>query len=206
MSTLAVADDPIDDLIEWARLEYGAHVELDPWGQIVVTPATDPHIAAVNRMNARLVHAIALAGAALTVSVENLAWRVPGGSGYTNVPDLAVLANDTRRLDDGHLDPPPLLVVEVASSSTAVTDRTRKLDDYERGGAGAYWMVELPALVGVPAPRLTLLTRGEAGRWAQRRSDGLLDTIPVEGVLEVRHPVPLRLPLADLIAPPGSPA
>ena len=47
-------------------------------------------------------------------------------------------------VDEGHFDPPPLLVVEVASRSTRRVDRTRKLDDYRLGGAGVYLLVDLP--------------------------------------------------------------
>ncbi len=48
------------------------------------------------------------------------------------------------RIDGLHIDPPPLLVVEVASPSTRGVDRTRKLDDYRLGGAGVYVLVDLP--------------------------------------------------------------
>ena len=70
---------------------------------------------------------------------------VPGGSGYLNVPDLIVVAPNWTRVDELHFDPPPLLVVEVASRSTRRVDRTRKLDDYRLGGAGVYVLVDLPA-------------------------------------------------------------
>jgi hypothetical protein len=33
----------VDDL-DWLRAELGiAHLELDPWGSLIVSPATDPH-------------------------------------------------------------------------------------------------------------------------------------------------------------------
>jgi len=69
---------------------------------------------------------------------------VPGGSGYVNVADLAVVAPGWTRTLDLHLDPPPLLVVEVGSPSTRAVDRTRKMSDYRLGGAGLYLLVELP--------------------------------------------------------------
>ncbi|MDQ6774523.1 MAG: Uma2 family endonuclease [Candidatus Dormibacteraeota bacterium] len=41
-------------------------------------------------------------------------------------------------------DPPPLLVVEVASPSTRRADRGHKLADYRLGAAGVYVLVDLP--------------------------------------------------------------
>ncbi|MDQ1515821.1 MAG: putative restriction endonuclease [Actinomycetota bacterium] len=76
---------------------------------------------------------------------NGLAWKVPGGTGYLNVPDLAVVAPSFTRVGDLHLDPPPLLVVEIGSPSTRGVDRGRKLDDYRLGGAGLYVLVDLPA-------------------------------------------------------------
>lgn len=70
---------------------------------------------------------------------------VPGGTGYLMVPDLAVLRSGWRRVDDLHFDPPPLLVVEIASRSTRGVDRSRKLADYRLGGAEKYLLVDRPA-------------------------------------------------------------
>lgn len=61
------------------------------------------------------------------------------------VPDLAVLAPGWVRAGELHLDPPPLLVVEVASPSTRRADRGRKLTDYRLGGAPLYLLVDLPS-------------------------------------------------------------
>ena len=72
-------------------------------------------------------------------------WTVPGGTGYLMVPDLTVLAADWRRVGESAFDPPPLLVVEIASPSTRRADRGRKLADYRLGGAGIYLLVDLPA-------------------------------------------------------------
>ncbi|MFN2504519.1 MAG: Uma2 family endonuclease [Acidimicrobiales bacterium] len=52
----------------------------------------------------------------------------------------------STRVGTLHLDPPPLLVVEVASPSTRAVDRGRKLADYRLGGAGLYLLVDLPGL------------------------------------------------------------
>ena len=60
------------------------------------------------------------------------------------IPDLTVLAKRWQRVDELHFDPPPLLVVEIASPSTRHVDRGRKLDDYRLGGTEKYLLVDLP--------------------------------------------------------------
>lgn len=133
----------VDDL-DWLRLELGvAHLELDPWGSLIVSPATDEHEHAVALLVDQVVAQLRLPGC---VRVNSLAWKVPGGSGYVNVPDLAVVSPRFTRVGALHLDPPPLLVVEVASPSTRAVDRGRKLADYRLGGAGLYVLVDLPRL------------------------------------------------------------
>ncbi len=140
MATLATAGYTVDDL-DWLRDELGvAHLELDPWGSLIVSPATDEHETA----------AVMLARQAIlqlshVVSINGYAWIVPGGTGYLMKPDLLVLAEGWRRVDQVHFDPPPLLVIEIASPSTRTVDRTRKLADYRLGGAGIYLLVDLPA-------------------------------------------------------------
>ncbi|HWG74449.1 MAG TPA: Uma2 family endonuclease [Acidimicrobiales bacterium] len=124
------------------RDELGiAHLELDPWGSLIVSPATDDHETAVAVLHDQAVRQLGLPGGC--VRSNGLAWKAPGGSGYVNVPDLAVVAPGWTRAGDLHLDPPPLLVVEVGSPSTRMVDRTRKLDDYRLGGAGLYLLVDL---------------------------------------------------------------
>ncbi|HVF14324.1 MAG TPA: Uma2 family endonuclease [Acidimicrobiales bacterium] len=133
----------VDDL-DWLRDSLGvAHLELDPWGSLIVTPATDEHETAVSLMVDKAVRQLGLPPGC--VRVNGLAWKVPGGSGYLNMPDLAVVDPGWRRVGDLHLDPPPLLLVEVGPPSTRTVDRTRKLDDYRLGGAGLYVLVDLPA-------------------------------------------------------------
>ncbi len=131
-----------DDL-DWLRDELGvAHLELDPWGCLIVTPASDEHDTAVAVIYAQALRQLALPDGC--VRGNGTGWVVPGGSGYLNVPDLIVVDPSWTRVDELHLDPPPLLVVEVASRSTRRVDRTRKLDDYRLGGAGVYVLVDLP--------------------------------------------------------------
>ncbi len=131
----------VDDL-DWLRneLNFAAHLELDPWGSLIVSPTTDEHeiaAAALARQSiAQLSHVI---------SVNGFAWTVPGGTGYLMKPDLIVLARGWRRVDELHFDPAPLLVIEIASPSTRHVDRSRKLADYHLGGAGLYLLVDPPA-------------------------------------------------------------
>jgi Uma2 family endonuclease len=132
----------VDDL-DWLRAELGiVHLELDPWGSLIVSPATDEHETAVAVLHSQAVLQLGLPSGCVRSS--GLPWKVPGGSGYLNVPDLAVVAPGWARVGDLHLDPPPLLVVEVASPSTRRADRGRKLADYRLGGAGLYLLVDLP--------------------------------------------------------------
>lgn len=136
--------------LDWLRDELGiAHVELDPWGSLIVAPATDEHELAMAIIHAQAVRQLDLPAGA--VRSNSFAWIVPGGSGYLCVPDLAVLAPGWRRVGDYHADPAPLLVVEIASPSTRAADRGRKLADYRLGGAGTYLMVDLPAPGGTGA-------------------------------------------------------
>lgn len=132
----------VDDL-HWLRDELGvAHLELDPWGSLIVTPATDEHETSVALLLAQAFRQLGLPDGC--VFVNGLAWKVPGGSGYMNMPDLAVVDPGWTRVGDLHLDPPPLLVLEVGSPSTRTVDRTRKLADYRLGGAGVYVLVDVP--------------------------------------------------------------
>ena len=85
----------VDDL-DWLRDELGiAHLELDPWGSLIATPA-------IRRARSWLLpelheQAIRQVGPAPgSVRSNGFAWKVPGGSGYTNVPDLTVLAPGWR--------------------------------------------------------------------------------------------------------------
>jgi Uma2 family endonuclease len=127
--------------LDWLRDEIGvAHIELDPWGSLIVSPADDNH----ERVAAALARQ-AIEQLTHTVSANGFPWVVPGGTGYLMVPDLLVLDPSWRRVDGLHFDPPPLLVVEIASRSTRGVDRSRKLADYHLGGAEKYLLVDLPA-------------------------------------------------------------
>lgn len=142
----------VDDL-DWLRAELGVvHLELDPWGSVIVTPASDEHEMVVAVLHAQLVRQLALPPGC--VRSNGPAWKVPGGSGYTNIPDLAVVVPGWHRVGESHMEPSPLLVVEVGSPSTRGVDRGRKLADYRLGRAGVYVMVDLPALATEHVPML----------------------------------------------------
>lgn len=153
----------VEDL-DLARERFATpHVELDPWGNLVVTRASNPHEYAIHWLRRQVERALAAAAVGAEVFVNGPPWRVPGGSGYTNRPDLVVLVEGTVPAGPDGLSfaPPPLLVVEVASPSTRAVDRSRKRADYLLGGARAYWMVDLPGLAPVAEPALTAVLRRE---------------------------------------------
>ncbi|HEX4082937.1 MAG TPA: Uma2 family endonuclease, partial [Acidimicrobiales bacterium] len=56
-------------------------------------------------------------------------------------PDLMVVRKDQLDLDEPFTGT-PLLVVEVRSPSTAVTDQTLKRQQYAQHGVAAYWLVD----------------------------------------------------------------
>ena len=55
-------------------------------------------------------------------------------------PDLVVVCDDKRILPT-HIDGPPTLVIEILSPSTALYDRTKKLDLYARSGVKEVWLI-----------------------------------------------------------------
>lgn len=188
MAYPATSGYSIEDL-DWLRDELGiAHLELDPWGSLIVSPATDEHETAVAVLHDQAVRQMGLPPGC--VRSNGVAWKVPGGSGYVNVPDLAVLAPSWQRVAGVHLDPPPLLVVEVASPSTRAVDRGRKLDDYRLGGAGMYVLVDLPAQI--PATEVTF----EAHSFATDQLSAGTNSIDL--VVDGR---PIRFDLATLALP-----
>ncbi|MGI8982945.1 MAG: Uma2 family endonuclease [Acidimicrobiales bacterium] len=143
MVNLATTGYTVDDL-GWLRNEIRvvAHLELDPWGSLIVSPADDEHETAVAVLCAEANRQLDLPAG--RVRPAGFAWVVPGGTGYLMIPDLTIVAPGWRRVEELHVEPPPLLVVEVASPSTRRVDRSRKLADYRLGGAEKYLLVDLP--------------------------------------------------------------
>jgi len=171
---IAAAGYTPDDL-DRARQEFGvAHIEIDPWGNLVVTPAGDPHERAVAVLHMQLGRQLDLPDGC--VLSQGLPWRVPGGSGYTNVPDLMVIDLRTVRVEEWHLAPPPLLVVEIASPSTRPVDRSRKLADYRLGGAEVYLLIDLPGLTNAKRPEADLHKFLSPANSGFRRT-GLIDVV-----------------------------
>jgi Uma2 family endonuclease len=142
MVDLAASGYTVDDL-DWLRDEIGvARIELDPRGSLIWSPATDEHSIAMAVLCGQAVQQLDLP---LGCVRPEFAWVVPGSAGYLMIPDLTILGPGSQRVGELHIDPPPLLVVEIASPSTRRVDRTRKLADYRLGGAEKYLLVDLPA-------------------------------------------------------------
>jgi Uma2 family endonuclease len=144
MANPAASGYTAEDL-DWLRNEINvvARLELDPWGSLIVAPTDDAHEDAVAILHAQAREQLDLPP---TCVRTGFAWTVPGGTGYLMIPDLTIVAPGWQRVDDVHIDPPPLLVVEIASPSTRRVDRSRKLADYRLGGAEKYLLVDLPNL------------------------------------------------------------
>jgi Uma2 family endonuclease len=178
----------VEDL-DWLRDELGiAHLELDPWGSLIASPATDEHESAVAVLHDQAVRQLGLPAGCMRSN--GLAWKAPGGSGYVNVADLTVVAPSWTRTLDLHIDPPPVLVVEVGSPSTRAVDRTRKMADYRLGGAALYLLVDLPGAGSGP----------EASFEAHDFTTG--QTLKATGVIAlVVADRPLRFDLPELALP-----
>jgi Uma2 family endonuclease len=100
-------------------------------------------------------------------------------------PDLVVI--ETARLREDILSVPPHLVVEVASRSTRLVDRTLKRQVYAERGVPSYW------LLGVEEPGLTVLELGADGAYAEVASAG------PDGTVEVSRPFPVRVTPSALV-------
>ena len=192
MSAAPVTDRYTVDDLDLARERFGTpHVELDPWGNLIVSPASNPHEYAVFVLRRQIEAGLVAAEIEAGVYVNGPPWRVPGGTGHVHQPDLLVLAAGTTPAgpDELSFSPPPLLVVEVAAPSTRAVDRGRKRMDYLLGGAGAYWMVDLPELAPVDEPALLAVTRHDRGEDEHG---------PLTGSPTLEQPFPVTIDLAAL--------
>jgi len=121
-------------------------------------------------------------------------------------PDVLVVC-DPRRIWETHIEGPPDLVIEVASPSTTVYDRTLKRELYARYGVREYWLV-------TPYPHLVevLLLDGDSYRVhkAYRRQDTLTSptlaglALPLSGVFDFPIPDADRIEEVHEESPPCS--
>jgi Uma2 family endonuclease len=106
-------------------------------------------------------------------------------------PDVLVVC-DPRKIKDTHIEGAPDLVVEIASPSTTVYDRTLKLELYARYGVKEYWLV-------TPYPHLleVLLLDGDGYRIRKvyRKQDTL--TSPTLPGLELPLAAIFDFPIPD---------
>jgi Uma2 family endonuclease len=113
----------------------GNRYELDD-GVLVVSPApANIHQLVVQRLSVTLAIAcpanfLILPGPGLEMSRTQY-----------RIPDLVVLRTYDFVADGKSVTRPPVLVIEVASPSTAIYDRNRKKDVYAGFGIESYWIV-----------------------------------------------------------------
>jgi Uma2 family endonuclease len=118
-------------------------------GTMLVTPAPARlHQRCVVRLAALL---LAASGDEHEVLAAPFDWIVNDVTKFQ--PDILVARRDD--VGEQHLDRTPLLVVEVLSPSTRLTDLTLKRRAYERAGVPAYWVVD------PDVPELTVLRMSE---------------------------------------------
>ena len=78
MADLAISGYTVEDL-DWLRDEIGvAHIELDPWGSLIVSPATDEHELAQGALTVQAARQLAPAE---YIVLPSMPWTVPGGTG-----------------------------------------------------------------------------------------------------------------------------
>ncbi|MBW3603562.1 MAG: Uma2 family endonuclease [Actinobacteria bacterium] len=150
-------------------------------GQLLVTPSPIPlHQLCVARIYDRLA---AAAPDDTVVLFAPLDWKISDLS----VVEPDVLVTHPDDVDGAYLSDTPLLVVEVLSPSTRLTDLGSKRMLYERSGVGDYWIVD-PAV-----PRLTALRLEE---------DTYREVDTVDGHHEHRATTPftVRIRPSDLVA------
>jgi Uma2 family endonuclease len=105
-------------------------------GVLVVTPAPDyNHQLVASRLNFLLMLQCPAGFNAVTPVGVNIR------RDHHRIPDVAVVRTADMTGGKKYPDTPPVLVVEVASPSTAKQDRTSKKDEYAAFGVDAYWLV-----------------------------------------------------------------
>jgi Uma2 family endonuclease len=149
-------------------------------GTELVTPAAAPrHQLAVTQLILLL---SAAASAGLRVLAAPVDWRV--NEATVVQPDVLVVDEDD--LDGSFLTRTPRLVVEVASPSTALADRTIKRAACEAAEVPAYWLLE------PDVPRLLVLER-DGDRLVERH------TLTDQESAELTLPFPMTVSPARLV-------
>ncbi|SPE57763.1 hypothetical protein SNS2_3417 [Streptomyces netropsis] len=153
-------------------------------GALVMSPSPGvPHQRASKRLAALLDAAVEAAAAPVEV-LEAVNVVVPDG---LLIPDIAVVDGDAAAEAGLTVDSHDVLVViEIASPSTRVTDRKMKPALYAAAGIPHYWRLELD-----PAPRL-YLGRLERGTYTDRLVQAGVTTC-------IDHPFPLDFDPARLV-------
>ncbi|MGH9091233.1 MAG: Uma2 family endonuclease [Acidimicrobiales bacterium] len=156
-------------------------------GQLLVTPAPQfVHQRAVARLHLLL-------GPTcpddLEVVLSPCAWKLSATTVF--IPDLMVVR--VAEVDTyGPFTGTPLLVVEIRSPSTAVTDRTLKREQYARHGASAYWLVDPGGPAAGQVPSLTALHLAD-GTYAEEA------TVHGDQPFSAEHPFPVTVVPSRLV-------
>jgi Uma2 family endonuclease len=104
------------------------------------------------------------------------------------IPDIVVVSAEDVAFDEHSVARPPVLVVEVASPSTAIYDRNRKKEVYARFGIESYWIVtpdlEKPVLTAFE------LRRGRYHVAAEVKADG---------IFQATRPFPCEIVPSDFV-------
>lgn len=188
MGTTSVATSDAFAWFDAFAEDLPGQIEIDVDGCIVVTPHIEEHSWAMQQLYRQLT---AAAPEGMATMIE------PSWSPIPQVicePDVAVVQRRAvpQPKKVFSFDPPPLLVVEIASPSSRRRDWTEKADLYLAGGALAYWTIEIPGLTAVDGPALTFRRR-HADRWVTSGVVGAGD-----GPVPIDFPFPILVDLDGL--------
>ncbi|MEU1276421.1 Uma2 family endonuclease [Streptomyces sp. NPDC005799] len=164
--------------------DAGNRIEL-VGGSLVMSPSPGvAHQRASRRLAALLQDAADRAGQPLEV-LEAVNMVVPDGM---LIPDIVVADADAAAAAGLSIDAHDVvLVVEIASPSTRVTDRKMKPYLYATAGIAHYWRLELD-----PAPRLYCGTRHRASGYTEL-------SLTAGQVTEIAEPFPMAIDPAQLL-------
>lgn len=167
-------------------------------GTLIVSPSPAPRHQRVSQaLNVILLGACARGLQVLTAPLD---WHVDEGTVVQ--PDIFVVESPPSV--DAAVST-PLLIVEIASPSTATIDRTAKFDAYARAGVEQYWIVD----PGGPATDKDSETKPIVEVFDLATEDDGTTSYRLHAkatgsqVLSVTGPIPLTLTPSQLITPPG---